>query len=265
MKFGPAALLLSAYNFSSLLDIPAPPAREILPGHQSLSRETWQRQLDIPDRIGDHWIYLSGNLSCSRPSGRCNISDHAMLDVVEHHQQYPPPDRPSMAYIDCDAEPILCHSWLATPPSLMFISVQNTSQVDSPTARNVTMRRPFKLPIQNTTNLLYKSDSAIYRSVEATAILGLMEHPEVIEVWDGLMNPFIGMLGKRGGSVVYAFVKYHLPWLPINTQTIIMAGLLLVRLLIKLYGPSTTPQVSAADMILRPGALDTGEDHPKEE
>lgn len=188
-----------------------------------------------------------------------------MLDVVKHHQQNPPPDRPSIAYIDCDAEPILCHSWLATPPALMFLSVQKASAPDSPTARNITMRRAFQLPIQNITKVLEKADSAAYRSGEATAILGLMEHPEVIEVWDGLMNPFIGMLGKRGGNMVYALVKYRLPWLPINSQSIIIFVLLLVRLLMKVYGPPTRPQVSAADMILRPGAVERREDHVKEE
>lgn len=248
MKFD-LGQLWPSLNFSSYLDLPVPQARDVLPGHQSLGARDWKNQLALPMTIADHWVYLSGNSTCPNPPV-CNVSDEAIKTHLENHPV------PSLSFIDCDAEPILCQSWILAPPALMYISV--TKAQDPELENNVTMR-PFPLPVRNASHVLGEDCESPQDQI--ACIFDGRANLDKFPRWNGFLHPFIGTLGKKGGGLVYGYLRHVFPWLPLTPQSIVIALLLLLRFFLWLYTPPQRP-LNPEDLILKPEA---SEEHAKSE
>jgi hypothetical protein len=224
-------------------EVVLPPARQIVPGCTPLKTSTWKSQLSLLDEESSkRWVYLSGNTTC-RNVTMCQEFDRA---VITTHQKAQPPSI-TLSYVDCDADPVLCNSWLLEPPALMHIaSIKQTDQ-------SQVIMRPIQLPTMNWSLLPEMGSEAT--AEETTRRILSHEFPiGDVEVWDGFLNPFMGALGKYGGGLVWGKLKYRLGWLPMSQQTLLIGFLLLLRLLLRKIGPSQT-ETTAADMVVAPGSL----------
>jgi hypothetical protein len=230
--------------------------QHLLPGCQSLKLSTWQDQLALSSsHVNSHWVYLSANNSCEDRSA-CESFDRALSQ--EHHRRQHSSAAPtsSLSFIDCDAEPVLCHSWLLKSPALMHIAVHRDLDQPSPrqldTAAQILMR-PIALPLPPSSPSLPENCSTNHQQV--AFLMKDQGEIESFSVWDGLLNPFTGRLGKHGGGIVWGQIKRRIGWLPVPQQTFAIGVLLLLRLLVYMYTPKT-PATSIEEMILRPGSLD---------
>ncbi|KIX07572.1 uncharacterized protein Z518_02225 [Rhinocladiella mackenziei CBS 650.93] len=220
--------LSGLFNFA---DLSLPPPREVLPGSQSLTATTWQTQLALPGvDFADHWVYLTGNTSCWNQT-RCNEFDQAIVKEYEIRQLRSPAASSLLSFVDCDAEPILCHSWLLLPPALMHISAAS--------APEDTVMHPIPLPLTNTSRY---SDKQLISADQQIAFLMSDQVPlQEFRVWDGYMNPFIGTVGKRGGGFYWGYLKHRFGWLPLPQHAFTIFILLIVRLLIRRFQPTNPP------------------------
>ncbi|KIV81940.1 hypothetical protein PV11_04087 [Exophiala sideris] len=225
-------------------------ARQVVPGCTALDTSYWISQLSLLDESSyDRWVYLSGNASC-RNVTLCQEYDTAVIAIRQNAQLLPN----TLSFVDCDADPVLCYSWLVQPPALMHIVSSKDSQT-KPTGRSNVIMQPIQLPVSNSTQSLPEQFNDATANQTITYIMSDEFPIENVEVWDGFLNPFTGALGKYGGGILWGKVKYRLGWLPVSQQTLIIGVLLLVRLFIRKIGPSQT-EVTAADMVVPPGSLD---------
>ncbi|RVX72978.1 hypothetical protein B0A52_03331 [Exophiala mesophila] len=259
------------------------------PSTPALNLESWRSQLQLdasPLRPRIHWIYLSGRLECNGTVNVCESFDEAFAKgyhVLESQQQSLPNNygngqsndainQPpiSISYVDCDAEPILCHSWLLKPPAIMHITVTPRTGEGDKTDIPILMR-PIRLAPSNRSKVvgenegvgdnkddeLYSSMTPMRAQQRLIPIINGARPITSFHPWDGLMNPFTGKLGKLGLNTKWGWLTHHYGWLPITRQSFFMCLLALARLAIWLWGPKPKQQAgtSLADRIVRPGAL----------
>lgn len=233
-------------------EVVSPPARQIIPGSTPLKTSTWKAQLSLLDEpSSDRWVYLSGNTTCLNVT-KCQLFDAAVIKVYQNGQTL----SNKLSFVDCDADPVLCHSWLLEPPALMHIAPNKDSETKD-TGRSHVVMRPIQLPILNFSQILPEQSGDATPEEEISHIMSDEFRVESVGVWDGFLNPFTGALGKHGGGNVWGKLKYRLGWLPISQQTLVIGFFLIVRLGIRMLGPSRTEQ-TAADMVVAPGSLNDG-------
>lgn len=245
--------LLSAFAVLALAiwvnqEVALSPARQVVPGCKPLKTSDWKTQPSLLDEeSSDRWVYLSGNTTC-RNVTICQEFDRA---VITTHQEAPQPSI-KLSFVDCDADPVLCHSWLLEPPALMHFASTKDAQAKL-TGQSHVIMRPIQLPTLNSSLLPEMHSEAT--AEETTRRILSDEFPiEDVEVWDGFLNPFTGALGKHGGGILWGKLRYRLGWLPMSQQTLIIGVLLLIRLMLRRIGPSQT-ETTAADMIVPPGSI----------
>lgn len=293
-----ALLLLVQLSFSvspsDPATAPAPPpyiSTLLPPSTPALNLTGWRSQLELdesPLRPQIHWIYLSGRSECNGTVNVCESFDDAFAKGyhVLQSQQHPlskndgngdsnaatNPPQISISYIDCDAEPILCHSWLLKPPAIMHITVTPTTSEDDENAIPILMR-PIRLAPSNRSRVVDDEDGAgagdgdnqddeLYGSMtpikarqRLIPIINGARPITSFHPWDGLMNPFTGKLGKLGLNTKWGWLTHHYGWLPLTWQSFFMCVLAFTRLAIWLWGPKRQAGTPVADMIVRPGAL----------
>jgi hypothetical protein len=236
------------------------PIAELLPGAQALTLDTWMTQLqllDEPLQNQVHWVYLSGRATCNGTENVCESFDDAMakgyhvLKSQGHGQKQekggltPPP--PQFSYIDCDEEPILCHSWLMKPPAIMHITVDRSAEIPI-------LLRPMRIaPSNKTSDDLYSNLTPTEARKRLTPIINGVRPVTDFHIWDGLMNPFTGHLGKLGLNVPWGWWTHHYGWLPISWHAFCMILLVFCRFMVWQLTPKQSQ--SAAEMVMKPGAL----------
>jgi len=226
-------------------EVESPPARQVIPGSTPLKTSTWKSQLSLLDEdSSDRWVYLSGNATCPNATD-CQLFDTAVIKAHQNGQ--------TLSFVDCDADPVLCHSWLLEPPALMHIASNKDAETEHTGLSHVVMR-PIQLPILNSSQILPEQFSDATAEEQINHVMSDDFHVERVGVWDGFLNPFTGALGKYGGGIVWGKLKYRLGWLPISQQTLVIGFFLIVRLGIRMLGPSHT-ETTAADMVVPPGSL----------
>lgn len=237
------------------------PIAELLPGVEALTLETWVSRLGLEEQPLEpkvHWIYLSGRETCNGTQNVCSSFDDAMakgyhvLKAQSHdkqHQALTPAVH--FSYIDCDAEPILCHSWLLKPPAIMHITVDQTAEIPI-------LLRPMRIAPSNKTSQDRWADTtpASARRVLSPIVNGVRP-PTDFHVWDGLMNPFTGHLGKLGLNVPWGWWTHHYGWvsLPVSWHAFCMILVVLCRFMVWRLTPKSGKSNSAAEMIMKPGVL----------
>jgi hypothetical protein len=208
-----------------------------------LTASQWKTQIGLDSEIHQTtWVYLTGRESCPDLQA-CETFDKLLSPNSRTHAAKS--QRNQAFSLDCDVDPILCHSWLLTPPALMHFTISrslSSSPLQIPVEHKNVIMRPIQLPLSNDT--------------AAAQIASLLDTTDIdtLEVWNGFLNPFTGALGKYGGGLYWGHVKYYLNWLPASQQTLLIVGLMGVRLLMARYG-TTKPVTSAADMVVPPGSI----------
>lgn len=103
----------------------------------------------------------------------------------------------SCATVNCAVDPVLCNSWLASPPTVMHISQEFHTPLLAPRAE---WRRIF----------LADSNSS------ATDIETLYRDQRWRDnaVWDGFLHPHTGALGKYGGGQAWGVFKFWFDKIP---------------------------------------------------
>jgi hypothetical protein len=257
--FALAGLALTAAPplLNSLSSTPEP--RKLLEGRQSLTTTAWKSQLGVqhePSSV-DQWVYLSGTANCPNRT-LCRDFDVAVTELHEAQQKRARgvesfPAQPNLNFVDCDAEPVLCHSWLLVPPAFMHMS-------GSATGSHVVLR-PIQLPLKHAATYpsLAAGDADMARQqiaflLDDSSSLSAAPVQERFDEWQGFLNPFIGTLGKQGGGTYWGQVKHTFGWLPVSQPTVVAGALLLVRLLLRRIGPKQT-ETTAADMVVPPGSI----------
>ncbi|KAK5050073.1 hypothetical protein LTR84_004193 [Exophiala bonariae] len=242
--------------------IPSPPQRHspiasLLPGAEALTLETWRSQLGLeeqPLQPAEHWIYLSGRETCNGTENVCTSFDDAMakgyhvLRAQAHDKQKATPPV-HFSYIDCDQEPILCHSWLLKPPAIMHIDVDATAEIPI-------LLRPMRIaPSNKTAEDRYADTTPASARKVISPIVNGVRPPSDFHVWDGLMNPFTGHLGKLGLNVPWGWWSHHYGWvqLPISWHAFCMIILVVCRGMVWQLTPKQNQ--SAAEMVIKPGVL----------
>lgn len=243
---------------------------KLLPDAQDLTLETWMTQLRLQEKPLEpkvHWIYLSGRETCNGTQNVCESFDDAMAkgyhvlksqgggahDASQGKQQQQqsisssPPVQ--FSYIDCDDEPILCHSWLLKPPAIMHITVD-------PAAEIPILLRPMRIaPSNKTSDDLYSDMTPALARKRLTPIINGSVPPASFHIWDGLMNPFTGHLGKLGLNVPWGWWTHHYGWLalPISWHAFCMLLLVICRYMVWQLTPKQNQ--TAAEMVMKPGVL----------
>lgn len=237
------------------------PITELLPGAQALTLDTWMTQLELaeqPLQNKVHWVYLSGREQCNGTRNVCESFDDAMAkgyhvlkaqghghEQKQYQQEILTPS-PQFSYIDCDEEPILCHSWLLKPPAIMHITVD-------PTAEIPILLRPMRIaPSNKTDDDLYARMTPTEARRRLTPIINGERPVTDFHIWDGLMNPFTGHLGKLGLNVPWGWWTHHYGWLPISWHAFCMILLVFCRFMVWQLTPKQ--KQSAAEMVMNPGA-----------
>lgn len=212
----------------------------------TLTASQWKTQIGVNEE-NQHttWVYLTGRESCPDLEA-CENFDNVLSPKNKTGQTKSQSNRAFT--LDCDADPMLCHSWLLTPPALMHFTINRSlsnSPLQHPVEHNKVVMRPIQLPLS-----VYPNNTA------AEQIASLLDKTDIetIGVWDGFLNPFTGALGKYGGGLTWGYVKYYLDWLPASQQTLLIGALMGVRLVVARYGKAT-PITSAADMVVPPGSI----------
>ena len=211
-----------------------------------LTASQWKNQINLHDKVQQRtWVYLTGQKSCQNLEA-CEIFHNVVSQKYQNVQIKSPTH--SVFMVDCDLDPILCYSWLLTPPALMHFTINQTldhSPLRHPLEHQRVVMRPIQLPLPAYSN---------HTAVEQIASLLDNTDIEFIDIWDGFLNPFTGALGKYGGGIIWGHVKHHLDWLPASQQTLVIGALMGVRLLVARYGRAK-PIVTAADMVVPPGSI----------
>jgi len=224
------------------------PITELLPGAQVLTLDTWMTQLELlkqPLQNQVHWIYLSGREQCNGTQNVCESFDDAMAKGY-HVLQAQGHGQPQFSYIDCDDEPILCHSWLLKPPAIMHITVD-------PAAEIPILLRPMRIaPSNKTDDDLYARMTPTEARKRLSPIINGARPVTDFHIWDGLMNPFTGHLGKLGLNVPWGWWTYNFGWLPISWHAFCMILLVFCRYMVWQLTPKQ--KQSAAEMVMNPGA-----------
>lgn len=103
----------------------------------------------------------------------------------------------SCATINCAVDPVLCNSWLTSPPTVMHISHEFHTPLLAP---RVEWRRIF---VTNLNSSAIDMESS-YRDQSWRGN----------EVWDGFLHPYTGALGKYGGGKAWGIFKFWFDKLP---------------------------------------------------
>lgn len=135
------------------------------------------------------WILLSGrNKTCF---GRCDDVESAFNKTTA--LLAPKPKSPHMALVNCDDQPVLCHSWGSGPPVLWILQVpHHPASVDM---------RKIRLNTTSTT-------VSTFTDLHTTA--SWKEQP----LYDGYFHPFDGPLAKYGLSKPLAYVIWGFSVVP---------------------------------------------------
>ncbi|KAF2724007.1 hypothetical protein K431DRAFT_337000 [Polychaeton citri CBS 116435] len=143
----------------------------------------------------EEWlVYVTGgNKTCL---GSCTHSEKAWNESVALMAVAPNP--PNLALIDCETEPILCHSWAVGAPSVQHFLI------------------PQPLPDQSQPGTTMHSININRTSVTATELANIHLKKTYLEsdAYDGMFQPFDGQLAKYGIAVPVAYVVWGLNKVP---------------------------------------------------
>ncbi|KFY21621.1 hypothetical protein V493_07259 [Pseudogymnoascus sp. VKM F-4281 (FW-2241)] len=142
----------------------------------------------------------------------------------------------SCAMINCVEDPVLCHSWLVSEPTIMHISHEFYTPLLAPRAE----WRRISLPELNST----VADMKIYYKDQR------WRHNKV---WDGFLHPYTGALGKHGGG--YAWGVFKLWFDKIPQWFIGIAATIIVKRFLSKLNASDGPLITAANQIVPPENL----------
>lgn len=112
------------------------------------------------------------------------------------------PKSPNLGLVDCEAEPVLCNTWAAGPPSILHILL------------------PAPLEDQSTPATTVRFINLNRTTTTATDIakISLEEKYKETEPYEGIFHPFDGALVKYNVAVPVAYVIWgfsKMPsWLP---------------------------------------------------
>ncbi|KAL0258782.1 hypothetical protein SLS55_006286 [Diplodia seriata] len=147
----------------------------------------------------EEWlIYLTGgNKTCF---GMCGNTTEAWTKSVPLLAASP--KSPSLGQVDCEAEPVLCNTWAAGPPSILHVLL------------------PAPLADQSTpaTTVRFISLNRTTTTAPDIAKISLEEKYKETEPYEGVFHPFDGALVKYGLAVPVAYAIWgfsKMPsWLP---------------------------------------------------
>ncbi|KAL5118933.1 hypothetical protein ACEQ8H_003062 [Pleosporales sp. CAS-2024a] len=195
---------------SSLPAVPSNPikaaaeqAAAIVVVQHPLTLQNWKEVLTVdptasPPTTQDWLVFVTGgNTSCFGMCGNATKAWNTSLPLLAVK-----PNAPKFAYLDCEAEPVLCNSWSVGTPSLYYFQIPKPLADQSapvPTARYQPLNRT------STTAQTYK-DLIVGNEIEKVA------------PYEGPFHPFNGDLQKYNLAVPYGYVTWgfsKMPsWLP---------------------------------------------------
>lgn len=169
----------------------------------NLTLENW-REIITPSASAasqgpEEWlIYLTGgNKTCFGMCGNTTEAWNKSVPLLAAS-----PKSPHLGQVDCEAEPILCNSWAAGPPSILHVLVPAPLADQSKPATTV---RFINLNRVNTT-------------AADIAKIHIEETYKNTEPYEGIFHPFDGPLQQYGLAVPVAYVIWgfsKMPsWLP---------------------------------------------------
>jgi len=167
------------------------------------------------------WILLTGgNKTCF---GHCGPMEKAYNETALLWSVNP--TAPHLAYLDCDAQPVLCNSWGAGPPSLWVMEV---------------LPKPAPVTIWtkhlNTTTTTVKTFTDLHTSKEWAT-----KTP-----YDGWFHPFDGQLAKAGVAVPLGYFFWVFNILPSWLFMVLISFVSRSFMGRKMNNPRTAPAGAAA-------------------
>ncbi|KFY33185.1 hypothetical protein V495_08351 [Pseudogymnoascus sp. VKM F-4514 (FW-929)] len=210
--------------------------------HFTLSN--WKEAIGLPGKsleFGDDaqmWIYMHHD--------GADINDSPEFENAFGRLQMQDPNL-SCGTVNCAVDPVLCNSWLASPPTVMHISHEFHTPLVAPRAE---WRRIF----------LADSNSS------ATDMESLYRDQRWRDnaVWDGFLHPYTGALGKYGGGQAWGVFKFWLDKVPrwflgivatLMIKRFLQVQPLLFPLEASKLNASDEPMISAAYQIVPPENL----------
>jgi len=172
-----------------------------LPAIETVTIDTWQNILHSTpatstksaDATTEDWFLLltGGNKTCYGLCSKVETSfnESAALFALE-------PTHPNLALLNCDAEPILCNSWAAGPPSLYIFSIPSITQLDAKT--------PLYIHSLNTTTTTPETYVELWKT-------GSYKEGGVYE---GYFHPVDGPLAKFGAAIPLGYVLWGFSLVP---------------------------------------------------
>jgi hypothetical protein len=143
----------------------------------------------------DTWmVYVTGgNKTCF---GLCEKADTAFNESVPLLAVSPKP--PHLARLDCEADPILCHAWAVTPPSILHLQL------------------PQPLEDQSTPATTMRSIKVNRTTIAATEIAALHLQDKYLETetYEGFFHPFDGQLAKFGLEIPFGYLVWGFSKIP---------------------------------------------------
>lgn len=160
-------------------------------------------QISLSDENQQYtWVYLTGR-EFSQDLKAYEIFDNVVSSRYKDVQTKSQSN--SVVTIDCDIDTILRHSWLLTLWALMHFTINltlNHNSVQHPVKDLKVIMRLIQLPLS-----AHSNDTA----AEQIALLLDNTDIESIDVWDGFLNSFTGLLGKYGGGMTLGYqAKFRL-------------------------------------------------------
>ncbi|KFY09501.1 hypothetical protein V491_08129 [Pseudogymnoascus sp. VKM F-3775] len=195
--------------------------------------DNWKEAIRLPGEgleFGNDaqmWIYMH--------HGGEDINDSPEFENAFSRLQVQDPNL-SCATINCAVDPVLCNSWLASPPTVMHISHEFHTPLLAP---RVEWRRIF---VTNLNSSAIDMESS-YRDQSWRGN----------EIWDGFLHPYTGALGKYGGGKAWGIFKFWFDKVP-RWLLGLVATFMIKRFLAKL-NVSDEPMMSAAYQIVPPENL----------
>lgn len=134
-----------------------------------------------------------GNKTCF---GACGTAETAFNKSVPLLAAAPNP--PSLAMLNCESEPILCHAWAVSPPQLLH------------------MQLPQPLPDQSTPSSTVRSIPLNRTTVTASQIAAYHIQDKYLEKtpYEGIFHPFDGPLAKYGLAIPAGYLIWGFSLIP---------------------------------------------------
>ncbi|KAF1836903.1 hypothetical protein BDW02DRAFT_566666 [Decorospora gaudefroyi] len=168
-----------------------------------LTLENWKEVITVdatasPPTTQDWLVFITGgNNTCFGMCGNATKAWNASLPILAAM-----PNAPKFAYLDCEAETIMCNSWSVGAPSLYYFQVPKPMADQSapvPTVR-------------------YKYLNRTTTTTETIKNLIVDNEIEQIQPYEGPFHPFSGWMQQYNLAVPYAYTTWaftKMPsWLP---------------------------------------------------